>query len=141
MKQKIALTLIAVLALGVSQSVWAGDLEKRVKALEEIQEATLQQQQQQQPVTPYTAQKIQFGGFSTANFRSNFGKSTSKEYTFEEVDLDLLIGADVTEKLRLFADVHFAFHSHFENPNAAWRTFERWETEIEPEIVTMEYRF
>lgn len=142
MKCKLMVTLTAVLLCGAFSALWAGELEdlnKRVEALEETQQATLQAEQQ--AVIPFTAKRIHLGGFSTASFNSHFGKDTSKEYAFELVHMDLLISADVTEKLQFFSDIHFGFENHFENSNAAWRRYGEQEINAELQMVWMKYHF
>lgn len=115
-------------------------LKKRVEGLEKGQREALLQGQSG-GVKPFTARNITIGGFSSTTFEAIFGKSTKTQKTFRKFDVDLLISAEITDKLKFFTDLGATHQVDFNNQNAPFRSFDAFETRFTLDIASTEYRF
>jgi hypothetical protein len=81
-----------------------------LKRLEELEEQLLEIQLKEShkvPVTSFDSLKLDFGGFITQTFTSNFNGDSPDRSSFDQTNLEILIGADITENHRFFTAVGF----------------------------------
>ncbi len=89
-----------------------------LKRLEELEEQLLEMQLKESgkvPVTAFDSIKLDFGGFITQTFTSNFNGDSPDRSSFDQTNLEILIGADITENHRFFTAVGYLPEDYFKN--------------------------
>jgi hypothetical protein len=83
------------------------DISARLEALEEELLELQLKQSEKTPVTAFDSIRLDFGGFITQTFTSTFAGDSPSRSLFDQTNLELLIGADITENDSFFAAVGF----------------------------------
>jgi hypothetical protein len=101
-----------------SGSVFADDdVNARLEALEEELLELQLKQSEKAPVTAFDAIRLDFGGFITQTFTSTFNGGSPSKASFDQTNLEFLIGADVTERDSVFVAVGFLRQSDLLSEN------------------------
>ncbi len=83
------------------------EIQKKLKELEDqIIELQLKESNRV-PVTSFDSLKIDFGGFISQTFTSVFNGDSPSQSSFDQTNLEILIGADITENHRFFTAIGF----------------------------------
>lgn len=96
--------------------------EELLKRLQELEEQVLELQLKETgkaPVTAFDAIKLDFGGFITQTFTSTFNGDSPDRSSFDQTNLEFLVGADITENHRFFTAVGFLRQSDLVNEATA----------------------
>jgi hypothetical protein len=132
-----ALVLLFVFAppLALAESE---DISARLEALEEELLELQLKQSEKTPVTAFDSIRLDFGGFITQTFTTVFNGDSPSEASFDQTNLEILIGADVTEKDSFFAAIGFLNQSDLINEatgtNVLTRGFAPYATRV-PGII------
>ena len=100
----LVLLLLFVPQLALAESE---DISARLEALEEELLELQLKQSGKTPVTAFDSIRLDFGGFITQTFTSVFAGDGPSRSSFDQTNLELLVGADITENDSFFAAVGF----------------------------------
>jgi hypothetical protein len=114
-----ALVLLFVFAAPQFALAESEDISARLEALEEELLELQLKQSEKTPVTAFDSMRLDFGGFITQTFTSVFNGDGPSRSSFDQTNLEFLIGADVTERDSFFAAIGFLRQADLINEGSA----------------------
>jgi hypothetical protein len=117
--QNIAIISFFILLSTASAFGGEDEINARLEALEEELLELQLKQSNKVNVTAFDAIRLDFGGFITQTFTSTFNGGSPSKSSFDQTNLEFLIGADITERDSVFAAVGFLRQSDLSSENTA----------------------